>query len=169
MTSRPRILSAFTLATLILLGACAQSVGISPSAPKDGDATLPAEPTFSQFQDIPIPTGADMNMDRTLIFGAKETWIGRLVLTSSMNTAAMFDFFKARTPDFGWREITTVRSATSVMTYTRAKRVMTIQIRARTIRGTEVDITISPRENTGGNGAGQTITPAPVSPVRRGG
>jgi hypothetical protein len=173
MTTKSRLLSAYALAFAMALSACTQNVGVPRSTQNSGgNGGQPAQPAFSQFQDIPVPGGASMNMDRTLVFGAQESWIGRLVLTASFNTANMFDFYKARTPEFGWQEITTVRSATSVMTYTRGERVMTIQIKARTITGTEVDITVSPRRsqndiNLPASG-GQRITPAPISPVRRG-
>jgi hypothetical protein len=59
----------------------------------------------------------------------------------------MFDFFKQRTGEFGWREITSVRSATSVLTYSREQRIMTIQILTRPLLGTRIDITMSPNGN----------------------
>ena len=57
----------------------------------------------------------------------------------------MFDFYKENAPKFGWQEITLVRSATSVLAYSRGERVMTVQIVNRTLRGSGIDITLSPR------------------------
>lgn len=154
------------------LTACAQNFGsnmasavsMSPSAANTGEdgQPQPVQPSFAQFQDIPIPGGAKMNMDRTLVLGAQEAWIGRLVIDSQVTQANMFDFFKQRTGEFGWREITSVRSATSVLTYQRDQRIMTIQIQTRPLLGTQVDITMSP---SGNNQPPVTnaVAPGPVS------
>ena len=139
----------------LLLTACAQNftetfdqgIALSPSDPatdKDGQPEA-TQAAFAQFHDIPIPGNAKMNMDRTLILGEKEAWIGRLVIDSRTAQAKLFDFFKHRTAQFGWQEITSVRSDTSVMTYTRGQRVATIQITSATLRGSKVTITVSPK------------------------
>lgn len=132
--------------TAILLTGCTQGIGVTPSTTNAtrGQLTAPP-PSFAQFRDIPIPTGAKMAVDRTLVLGPQESWLGRLVLDTSNSPTSMFDFYKQRTPQFGWREITSVRSAVSVLTYGRGERVMTVQIRAKTIAGSELDITLSPR------------------------
>ena len=153
------------------LSACSQNFGsnmagvsMSPSATTTGESgqPQPLQPSFAQFQDIPIPGGAKMNMDRTLILGEKESWIGRLVIDSSVSQAGMFDFFKQRTGEFGWREITSVRSATSVLTYSREQRIMTIQILTRPLLGTRIDITMSPNGNNQ-QPITNTVAPASVS------
>ncbi len=156
MSIRPKLAGFVAVFALAGLTACAQNFGsnlagvsMSPSATntsEDGQPQ-PLQPSFAQFQDIPIPGGAKMNMDRTLVLGAHEAWIGRLVIDSSVSQAQMFDFFKQRTGEFGWREITSVRSATSVLTYSRDQRIMTIQILTRPLLGTQVDITMSPSGN----------------------
>jgi len=137
------------VSALFLLGACAQSVGITPTPQNTNSSGQAGQPSFSQFQDIPIPTGARMNLDRTVILGAPESWIGRLTLDANHNPAALFDFFKQRTPEFGWEEVTTVRAATSFLTYTRSNRVLNIQIKAKTLQGSEVDLTVSPKGQPG--------------------
>ena len=124
-----------------------QGISMSPSEPsvnKDGIPQM-VQPAFAQFQDIPIPNGAKMNMERTLILGEREAWIGRLVIDSQSPQASLFDFFKHRTGQFGWQEITSVRSATSVLSYSKENRIMTIQIQSQPIIGTQVDITMSPK------------------------
>ena len=139
----------------LLLTACAQNftetfdqgIALSPSDPatdKDGQPEA-TQAAFAQFHDIPIPGNAKMNMDRTLILGEKEAWIGRLVIDSRTAQAKLFDFFKHRTAQFGWQEITSVRSATSVLSYSKDNRIMTIQIQSHRFVGTEVDITMSPK------------------------
>ena len=135
---------------LIFLGGCGSGMGVKPMPMNKGEASKPGQASFSQFQDVPIPIGAEMDLDRTVILGARESWIGRLTLETSHNSIKLFNFFKKSTPEFGWQEITSIRSATSVLTYSQTTRVLTIQIIAKTLQGSEVVMTVSPRDqNTG--------------------
>ena len=135
---------------LIFLGGCGSGMGVKPTPMNKGEASKPGQASFSQFQDVPIPIGAEMDLDRTVILGARESWIGRLTLETSHNSVKLFNFFKKSTPEFGWQEITSIRSATSVLTYSQTTRVLTIQIIAKTLQGSEVVMTVSPRDqNTG--------------------
>ena len=138
------------MTTLVLLaplalGACA---GVNKALSPEGDKTeqkTPVQTSFARFPDMPMPVKADLDMGKTLVFGTNDAWIGRLVVKSPHGTNDMFDFYKQEMPGFDWQEITSVRSATSVMTYTRGERVATIQIDGRTLKGANVTITVSPR------------------------
>jgi len=141
---------------MVFLSACTKSVGVTPTPVNTGSTADPNQPSFSQFQDIPIPPGVRMNMDRTLILGTLESWIGRLVLETSFKSAHLFDFFKQRTPEFGWQEVTAVRAATSVLTYTRSNRVLNILITSKTLLGSEAVLTVSPK----GPSIGSSMVPA---------
>ena len=48
-------------------------------------------------------------------------------------------------PEFGWREITSIRAAISVLTFARQDRIATIQVQGATLLGSEVSITVSPQ------------------------
>ncbi|MHA1597483.1 MAG: hypothetical protein ACTSV1_02075 [Alphaproteobacteria bacterium] len=136
-----------TLALLVplALGACAGvSTALSPEGDK-GEQKTPVQTSFTRFPDLPMPVKADMDMGKTLIFGTNDAWIGRMVVKSPHGANDMFDFYKQEMPGFDWQEITSVRSATSVMTYTRAERVATIQIESSTLKGATITITVSPR------------------------
>ena len=144
-----------TLCGLFLLSACAQNltetfgkgVAMAPSEPSINSNGLPqtVQPAFAQFQDIPIPEGAKMNMDRTIILGENNAWIGRLVIDSQSSKSQLFDFFKYRTSQFGWREITSVRASISVLSYSKENRIMTITFQSQALIGTRVNITMSPK------------------------
>jgi hypothetical protein len=153
----------------MLLGLNACGTTLPTNQPDGGPG--PSEATFTQFKDIPIPGGASMNTDRSLITGPQDAWIGRLVFTTFTNTNEMFDFYKNNTPHFGWEEIASVRSRVSVLTYTQADRVMTVQIRDRLLWGSEVELTVTPR-GTGSNSSVSMGMPpigrAPAIPVQRG-
>ncbi len=169
MFGKKRVLPVVTLISTLVLGACSQGIGLTatPSGNKQGSAP---QPSFAQFSDIPVPTGAVMNLDRTLVLGSKEVWVGRLVISSSHKSADMFAFFKQRSPEFGWQEVTSVRSEISVLTFTRAERVMTVQIKSKRLSGTSMDITVAPRENgsVASSGGMQPVnTLPPRAPIRR--
>ena len=105
------------------------------------------EDSFAQFQDIPIPENSIMIIEKTLLLGEKENWIGRLVITNPIKPAKVFDFFKQKLVDYNWVEITSVRSTTSILTYSLDKRVMTIQIEPINFSNTyqsTISITMSP-------------------------
>lgn len=123
------------------LGACAQTADLQASA--TGKETG-APPSLAQFTDIPIPAGATMNMERSLILGPHDTWIGRLVYTTSLRPQQAFAFFGREMPGFGWREITQVRARISILTFVRGDRAATIQIDSTTLGGAAVDFTVSP-------------------------
>ena len=133
---------------LLCLTACGRSLGVTPAAINSDSSSNSEQPSFSQFKDVPIPTNAEMNLDRTVILGAPESWIGRLTLETNHNPVDVFNFFKQRTAEFGWQEVTSIRSATSFLTYTQATRVLTIQITGKTLRGSEVVMTISPKDQS---------------------
>jgi hypothetical protein len=159
---------ALCLALCLALGACGTSL-----SPNQKDGVLPGEASFTQFKDIPVPSGASMNTERSLITGTQDAWIGRLVFTSFSNSTEMFDFYKNNATGFNWEEMASVRSKVSVLTYTRAERVMTVQIQDRWLWGSEVEVTVTPRGTPGGgmSGGGGGLPPigrAPSVPVQRG-
>ena len=112
----------------------------------------------SIFPDIPIPDGAKMNVDKTLVVGT-DNWFGQLALETSQGAVAMFDFYRTRLPQFSWREITSVRAPVSVLTFDRDDRILQMQIKSTTLRGSEILITVSPR--------GTPSAPAGPGPVTR--
>ena len=116
------------LITLVLVscnrtGVPMLSTGVS------GTEGLPAEQqSFAKFKDIPIPDGSVMDMNNTVIFGSDDEWFGRLSLIPNLSHAETFDFFRYEMPNLNWKEITNVRSTSSVLSYERENRVVTIQI-----------------------------------------
>ena len=155
----------FVLAAGVALAACSQNVGIAPPT-KDTSGGTETQAAFTRFPDMPLPTKGDFDMDRTMIFGGGESWIGRLTINTSYSANEMFDFYQKHLPGFGWREVTSLRSAISVLTYTRQDRVATIQIQERTIRGSEVTVTVSPHGMPQTSPAAGTAMPPPVQRIR---
>lgn len=101
-----------------------------------------------------------MDVERSLVLGARDDWIGRLSMKTGGSTSDSYDFFLREMPKFGWQEITSVRSQVSVLTYSRSNRIATIQIRGKTLGGSAVDITVSPRGRPPASSATGTAMPA---------
>jgi hypothetical protein len=153
----PFPLFAALVAALFALGGC-NSTTLTPSS--KGEPNEAPQPSFADFSDMPIPASARMNIDRSLILGPKESWLGRLVFRSSNSAAESFDFYANGMPRFNWQPVAVVRGSTSSMTYTRSDRVATVQITGTTLGGSEVEITVAPAVNgSGGYGAHVVGTP----------
>lgn len=146
------MLAAGILLGLQMMGCSTQNLSASPAGENGQQATPVA--SFSQFSDIPVPAGASMDMDRSLLLGAGEEWTGRLAYDTSTNNAQVFDLYKAEMPKFGWTELTVIRGDRSVMTYQRGQRVATVEIKARTLYGSFVTVTVSPNASSAGGGFG---------------
>lgn len=139
------ILIALTVAAMLVISGCAQTAGIAPSGGsvigKDGKG----KQVSAQFSDLPVPRGAKMNVDKTVVVGTK-IWFGQLTLDTSHNADVMFNFYSRELPNYGWRRIASIRAATSILTYERQNRVLYVAIRPSRIRGSEITITVSPKE-----------------------
>ncbi|MDF1794775.1 MAG: hypothetical protein P1U88_22895 [Thalassobaculaceae bacterium] len=114
---------------------------IAGTEPSKGDGRANS---FSQFDDIPIPVDADMDLGQTLILGDNEGWIGRLSLDVGHAMTDMYSFYEQEMPRFGWERITTVRARISTLTYQRGARIATITLQPTLTDGTLVDFTVAP-------------------------
>ncbi|MEC7489586.1 MAG: hypothetical protein VYA17_08355 [Pseudomonadota bacterium] len=142
-TTFHRIATVVTAVALLATSGCSL---IGEDSPGSSGTTSTARTAvgFAQFPDIAVPAGSTMNVDRSLILGARDSWIGRLSLDTSASSAVAYDFFLREMPKYRWREVTTVRSEISILTFTRDKRVATIQITKKALGGSAIDVTVSP-------------------------
>ena len=145
----------FALTALLVMSGCTQTAQLQ-SGSSSYNASNGTTPNTSAFPDIPIPEGANMIVDRTLIVGT-QNWFGQLALNANQDTIAIFDFYRNRLPQFGWDEITSVRAPTSVLTYEREDRILQMQISTTTLRGSEVLITVSPRGKPAPSGSNAPV------------
>ncbi|MDA0653679.1 MAG: hypothetical protein O3C49_10435 [Proteobacteria bacterium] len=137
------------LGALLLLAAlggaaCDRTTRLAEST-RPVEAGVTSEPNFAQFSDVPVPAGADMDLERSLVLGEQNAWIGRLVMAVGTNPGKTFDFYFGEMPRFGWLPVTTVRAETSVLTFARGSRIATIQVWGRTLSGSTVSMTVSPK------------------------
>ena len=134
------------LLIIVLLGACTRNGVPLLSTSVSGVEGLPAEQlSFAKFKDIPIPDGSFMDMKNTVIFGSDDEWFGRLTLVPNLSHAETFDFFRFEMPNLSWKEITNVRATSSVLSYEKDDRIVTIQI-ANAYNKTICTINMSPKK-----------------------
>ncbi len=132
------------LAAGLAVSGCASKLDLSAPVGAASEK-VEAQAAFTRFPDIPMPSKVEMDLKRTLIVGGGDRWFGRLVINTSHDANDMFDFFKQELTAFGWREIASLRSEISVLTYSRQDRIAIIQIQGGRISGSEYTITVSPR------------------------
>mgnify|MGYP001200334158 CR=1 FL=1 len=113
---------------LLLSGCTKNGIPLMSSSISGTEGLPPEQLSFAKFKDIPIPDGAVMDMKDTIIFGSDEEWFGRLTIIPNLSHAETFDFFRFEMPNLSWEEITNVRATSSVLSYQKNQRVVTIQI-----------------------------------------
>ena len=121
--------------------------------------------TFSQFTDIPIPDGSQMDLDKSMMFGRETDWMGKMTFYAPYNVSGVFDFYMEEMPKFNWKELTSVRGTNSVLTYRYKCRVATVQLVSNGRSGTTVIISMAPspskrcQNNNGESKEGQPQSP----------
>lgn len=151
----------------ILVAGCEQTSGIAPtSGPMLSD--VGSSPALPQFNDVFVPAGAKLYVERTIVLG-ENPWYGQLALGTSNDPPALFEQYRRDMVGLGWQEVTSIRAQISTLTFMREDRVATVQIQASRLRGSEITITVSPRGTgaaSGATGRGGPIVggsrPAPV-------
>ena len=150
-TSALLIASSLTLA----LGACAGMQGSSTNATSTtssgAGSKSSAAPSYQPVSDIPIPAGTKINTDKSLILGQDDNWVGKMVLVTDRTSTQTYTYYQDQMPNFGWHQISGIQGKTGIMTFTRADRAAMLEITPGTLSGSEVAITVSPRQ--GGAGA----------------
>ena len=96
-----------------------------------------------------MPSGADQVVDESLVLGSLDRWTGRLVLDTSLTPVEAFGFYRDHMPNYGWAPLASIQSDVSVLSFSRAERIATIQIEGRTFSfgGSRVSITMAPRQD----------------------
>ncbi len=128
-----------------------------------------------QFSDIPLPQGYKIDTGKTMVLGSGSSWSGRLVYFINSTPSQMFDFYRSEMPNMGWRVISLYRAPTSVLTYSKNRRIATVQISSGWIYGSDVSIVMAPEANappyngaapTGAAGAAPQQSGVTVQPMK---
>lgn len=135
-----------SLACALLLVACAPGQAVTgPTSPDPSAGSTPSNAL--PVSDIPIPAGAKFDAEQSLIMGAQDRWLGRIVLRVDMAPAESYNHFSKGMAAFGWNAITAVQARISSLTFQRGERVAMVQIESASLSGVLVSITVSPRQS----------------------
>ncbi|MFM2263008.1 MAG: hypothetical protein RI959_1684 [Pseudomonadota bacterium] len=114
------------------------SVGVGP----DGKVQNPVQ----LLGQLPLPPGSVIRADQSLIIGAGDNWVGRVVLDVGRDFDAAYRFFLETYPAQGWTVVSAVRGKNSFMVMTRQERTATFEmVDGGMLAASVVSMTMAPR------------------------
>ncbi len=144
MNAVQRVLGAFLLA-LGLVGCATSSNAPSVGVGADGKVQNPLQ----LLGQLPLPPGTVVRAEQSLIIGAGDNWVGRVVLDVGRDLDAAYRFFLETYPAQGWTVVSSVRGKNSFMVMTRQERTATFEmIDGGLMSGNVVSMTMAPRNAT---------------------
>lgn len=132
--------------TLLLLSTVFVTLACSSmsSTPMGADSTVTEATAKKLAGDVPLPQGAVIRQQDTLVMGTGNTWMGRLSVTVSGEPQAVFAYFRDSLPGAGWTLTSSSFSKLSLLTFTKAERVATVQMQGSNFGSNDVLITVAP-------------------------
>ena len=128
------------LLTILSIAGCANMSGTAVG----NDSTV-TEATAKQLSgDVTLPPGAVIRQQDTLVMSAANTWMGRISLSVAGDPQAVFAYFRDSLPTTGWTLTSSSFSKNSLLTFTKAERVATVQMQGTNFGGNDVLITVAP-------------------------
>lgn len=142
---------AIALSLIFALSACAEGPAVTANNAPVAEGAAAAGSSAQLMilaKGTALPAGYKVDPSRTMIFGTDERWTGRLTYTAAGSADEVFDFLHREMPNFGWIEISAMRSDNSLLTFTSEStgRLATINIRRGSVIGsTLVDMVVAPK------------------------
>jgi len=119
-----------------------------------GNDSTVTEATAKQLAgDVPLPAGSVIKQQDSLVMGSGNTWMGRLNVTVSGEPQTVFAWFRDSLPGAGWTLTSSSFSKLSLLTFTKAERMATVQMQAGSFGANEVLITVTPAVRPAAAGA----------------
>ncbi len=91
------------------------------------DSVQPQKPVQLLGQ-LALPPGAIIRGDQSLIIGAGDNWVGRVVMDVGKDMDAAYRYFLESYPSQGWTVVSAVRGKTSLVVMTRQERTATVEM-----------------------------------------
>jgi hypothetical protein len=144
MNGLHRVLWAFLVTAALAVGVagCANT-GSSTSVAVGPDGKL--QNPVQLLGQLPLPPGAVIRADQSLIIGAGDNWVGRVVLDVGRDVDAAFRYFLETYPAQGWTVVSAVRGKNSFLVMTRQERTATFEMVDGGMMGSSVSLTMAPR------------------------
>lgn len=131
---------ACAVAAAVVMGGCASVPSATPAG-----ADKPASAT-EVVGTSALPPGAVFKSEQSLIIGAGDQWVGRVVADVGRDTDGAFRFFLDTYPAQGWTLISSVRGRISLLVFTKQDRTATVELAEGGVLGSaQVTLTVSPR------------------------
>ena len=107
--------------------------------------TTVTEATAKQIAgDVPLPQGAVIKQQESLVMGSGTAWTGRLSVTVAGEPQQVFAWFRDGLPGAGWTLTSSSFSKLSLLTFTKADRIANVQMQAGSFGANDVLITVAP-------------------------
>jgi hypothetical protein len=144
MNGLHRVLWAFlvTAGLAVGLSGCANT-GSSTSVAVGPDGKL--QNPVQLLGQLPLPPGAVIRADQSLIIGAGDNWVGRVMLDVGRDVDAAYRYFLETYPAQGWTVVSAVRGKNSFLVMTRQERTATFEMVDGGMMGSSVSLTMAPR------------------------
>jgi hypothetical protein len=94
--------------------------------------------------DVPLPQGTVIRQQDSLVMGSGTAWTGRLSVTVTGEPPQVFAWFRDGLPGAGWTLTSSSFSKLSLLTFTKADRIATLQMQAGSFGANDVLITVAP-------------------------
>lgn len=102
--------------------------------------------------DMPLPQGAKINNDQSLILGGGPQWTGRIVINMPQRSTDTFIFFRDQFPGAGWTGVSSIKAKTSILVFVKGDRTVTVEINEGgtfSSGSSIVSLTAAPKGGTG--------------------
>lgn len=137
----------FKIVSVLILAAGIQAgCGSNPTLTSSVNAENVEPGKFQPLSDIPVPAGAKLDIEPSLILGPPDHWLGRAVLKVGLSANDAVVFYQNQMPSFGWELITVAQGKVTNMTFSKADRIASIQVESATFGGSHIGIIMSPRQ-----------------------
>jgi len=103
--------------------------------------------------DMPIPNGAKIINENSMIIGRGVGWVGRVHLEGLQGPNDIYSFFLTDFPKSGWTTMSATKSRTGTIVFTKENRTCTIEVLEGSFMGpkTLITITASPKNLINGS------------------
>jgi hypothetical protein len=130
-----------TLLMVLGLSACANN-----TLPTNAEGETSADIQLKLLGDMPLPGGAVINNENSLILGSGDGWAGRVAIKSAQSATETFSFFRDQYQKAGWTLVSSTKSKNSILVFIKKDRTATVEIEEGGFGGkSNVMLTVAPR------------------------
>ena len=95
---------------------------LESSAQTEDDDNIDVQNHLIAVTDIPLPSNSKIDLEKTVIVGKQDEWMGRLTITNKNSIDVIYSFFVNEMPKYNFKEKSSVRSAESSLIFQNKKK-----------------------------------------------